>query len=156
MNIGNFDLSQFSGNAMIITIVSMLLPLLTQWINQQTWPDWVEGAITPTAALVTGVADAFIKGGLSGFDWGKALATALVAWLVALLAHVGIWKNTDVANKLAVKGFAGPTLNEDGTVYAPKHTDADDDGLADQTASTSDPAVIEASGDTDTPTGPTG
>lgn len=88
-------------SAIILAVVANLFPYLSALVTRN--PGWYTGACTLALSAVGGVLAQWAQHG-DNFDWGKAVAEAGGAYLIALIHQVGLLRNTSTADKLHRKG----------------------------------------------------
>lgn len=96
-------------------LVSIILPLFVGLITKVVTHPGVKAVLLAAASALTGLLTelgAAVSAGVA-YNLGNGLLLALVAFLVATGTYYGIWKPTNVANKLQKVGTPTQVLYQD-------------------------------------------
>jgi hypothetical protein len=104
-------------------LISVIIPHLTSLVsNTKIVPVWAGGYVTLFLAAVTGFCSEWAQSP-NDYNWRQGLATAIGAFVVAVVSRVGVLKNTPTdtklidlgasrANKRGARGVRGPDRGE--------------------------------------------
>lgn len=88
-----------STQAMLIWLaVTVIMPLAVGLVTKLSTSATVKSLLLVLFSLVNGVLSEALAAG-DGFDWTKAITQAVVAFVIAVAAHFGVWKPTGAAGK---------------------------------------------------------
>jgi len=97
-----------TGALLLWLAVSAVMPVLVGLVTRSTTRPAVKSALLLAASLVNGLLTEALATG-SGYDWGRAVLAAVVAFIAAEAAHLGVWRPTGVtAAALAAFDPAAP------------------------------------------------
>ena len=86
-----------SNLAMILWLaVTVVMPVLVGLVTKFSTSSGVKALLLVLLSLVNGVLSEALAAG-DGFDWRKAITQAVVAFVIAVAVHFGVWKPTGVA-----------------------------------------------------------
>jgi hypothetical protein len=83
-----------SNGAMLLWLaVTVIMPLVVGLVTKFSTSAAVKSLLLVLLSLVNGVLSEALAAG-DGFDWRKAITQAVVAFVIAVAVHFGVWKPT--------------------------------------------------------------
>lgn len=80
---------------------SVIIPAVSQLIARAHWSNGVVGLISLTLAAINGFVSQWADAtDASHYNWQRALGVTLMSYILTVLAHYGLWRNTEVERKL--------------------------------------------------------
>lgn len=86
----------------VAAIIAYFLPLASSFVVKRHWPAEVAGILTALFSALDGFGTEVAHAGLSddvSFSWHRAASTALMAFLVAVLARSNTWRGSRTDEK---------------------------------------------------------
>ncbi|MET9119963.1 hypothetical protein [Streptomyces sp. NPDC004528] len=97
-----------------ISIVNLLvggvLPLIVAFVTKETWAGWVKGLVLAALSAAGGVGTDFLHS--SDFDLSVSAWGAGLAFVFAVAAHVGVYKDTTLHDLLAKALYRVPAAED--------------------------------------------
>lgn len=106
----------FDTATIISLIVSVVIPLVSALLYRAHWSITIIGVLTLALSFANGFLTQWADAG-NTFAWQAALATTAVDFVMAVVAHKGVWKATPLeANLIA---FPRPPASTPASTPAP-------------------------------------
>lgn len=88
---------------LVSVLVSVVLPLVVGLVTKASWSASVKAILLAALSAVTGVATTFLAATPEHpFVWQVAALNAVIAWVIAVATHFGLWKaETNDGNSVA-------------------------------------------------------
>lgn len=86
--------------------VTVVMPIAVGLVTKISTPPGIRSILLVGLSIANGLLSEALAAG-DGYDWRKAVTQAVVAFVLAVAAHVGVWKPTGVAAAAVAVG-SGP------------------------------------------------
>ena len=92
----------------LLLVTSLVIPLVSELLSKAHWSEQATGLITMLLAAVGGFCTEWSQSpNMDHYDWKTAAGAALLAFVIAVAAHYGVWKGGSLAAKLRTVGPGG-------------------------------------------------
>lgn len=103
---------------LVSVLVSVVLPLLVGLVTKASWSGSLKAMLLAALSAITGVATTFLAATPEHpFVWQVAVLNAVIAWVIAVATHFGLWKaetkdGTSVSNVVQGKFIKDEPVGE--------------------------------------------
>lgn len=99
----DIDVNNLSVATFLMIATSVVIPLCSALLSRANWPQEVTGILTLLLSAVSGfVTEAAVDP--DHYSWGNGLVRAAIVFILAILSHYGLWKDTTTQRKLLEVG----------------------------------------------------
>lgn len=100
-------LTSLSLDQVLVLVVSVIAPLVVGLLTKASWNKNLKALLLMAIAIAIGIVQGFLAAPHgTTWSWSLALVNGLIAWVIAVATHYGLWKPvgaTEVAQKSLVK-----------------------------------------------------
>jgi len=95
---------------LVALALALIAPLLVGLLTKSSTPSGLKAALLAGLSVAVGVGNGFVNTAPGQvWEWRAAVVTAVVAWVVAVATHFGLYKPAGVTARLQAVGPADPT-----------------------------------------------
>jgi hypothetical protein len=80
-----------TGALLLWLLATVLMPILVGLITRASTPPAVKSMLLVAASLINGLLTEALAAG-AAYDWGRGALLVVVAFVVALATHLGVWR----------------------------------------------------------------
>ena len=85
------------GQLLLWAVLTLVMPLLVGLVTKKSTAAYWKAALLMALSLLNGVLTEWAAS-YDTYDWRRALAGALFAWVIAVAGHFGVWKPTGASD----------------------------------------------------------
>jgi len=101
--------TEISTEQMVTLLVTVIAPLIVGLLTKASWSANLKAILLLGISAAIGVAQGFLAAPAgTTWAWQVAVVNGVIAWVIAVATHYGLWKPTGITAKVVAIGVADP------------------------------------------------